>query len=121
MVTTKLRKDLKLFVIVMRGWAEIRVGKVPPKPHVTHHLKTVIESVYHDDGGFMPRYEPREVTVDLTTTTWTGGRVLGGLKTSTLRGLSGRIGTLKRDSVRTFQPDSPAGRAILAHLETHQC
>lgn len=117
---TKLRKDLKLFVIVMRGWVEIRVGKVPPKPHVTHHRKTVTET--YEDSDFWPSVmKQRDVTIDLTTTTWTGGRVLGGLKTSTLRGLSGRIGTLKRDSVRTFQPDSPVGRAILAHLEAHSC
>lgn len=120
----KLRKDLKLHVLIGRGWVEIRSGRVPPKQVTTHHVKTIIETVEAEWPyyGIMPDKQ-RTRTIDLTTTTWTGGRTIGAMRLPALRALAPRTGGLgrstRRDSCQTVEQNSPFGRAILKHLESH--
>lgn len=92
MAAEKLRKDLKVYIIGMKGWVEVRVAKVPPKPHVTTCFKSIQVSErcwpkYKIGVGYIPPEQPfRNVnrTITLKAVTWSGGRTICSLAGSKL-------------------------------------
>jgi hypothetical protein len=120
---SKLRKDLQLYALGMKGWVEVRVGKVLPKAHTTSTPKLIEETREQrrriDDSAYSWGWRWEFYTVCqkrrimLTTTIWEGGRVLGSMRSRRFRALSG---TSTRDGHAIVVP-TRAHAAILKELE----
>lgn len=114
----KLRSDLHLFVICMRGWAEVRAARKAPTPHTTAHTKRITESVLVPADNYPwgnDTYKPVERTITLTTTTWTGGRVIASMRLSALRDMG--LGRLRRDTCREIKQTSRPGKQLMRYLD----
>jgi hypothetical protein len=93
----KLRSDLHVYGVGMKGWIEVRVGKVLPKAHTTSIQKTIILTVedrdrydiYREDGRWVHPTKQVKRKITLTNTVWEGGRAIGGMRAKRFKNYTG--------------------------------
>lgn len=96
--TPKIRKDLSVYGVGMRGFVEVRVGKALPKAHTTSTEKLIIQTVEdrtqdtffdYNRGRFVYPTKQVEKKIRLTNVTWEGGRVIGTMRTKRFQNYAG--------------------------------